>query len=85
MIPFYLAGRPATGPEVLTVRHPYDDQVAGTTSYVTPEQVQEAIASAATAAGPAAALSAANRARALDLTGARVAERTEEFAQLITA
>ncbi|MEU4242784.1 aldehyde dehydrogenase family protein [Actinoplanes sp. NPDC026619] len=85
MIPFYVAGRPATGSEPLTVRHPYDTSVVGETSYATAEQVEEAVAAAFAAAGPAAALSAADRAGALDEISARIKRRAEEFAQLITA
>ncbi|GAA2639630.1 aldehyde dehydrogenase family protein [Paractinoplanes durhamensis] len=85
MIPFYIAGRPATSTETLTVRHPYDTQVVGETSLATEEQVAEAVAAAATAAAPAAALSAADRAAALDEISTRIKRRSEEFAQLITA
>ena len=85
VIPFYVAGRPATSADVLTVRHPYDDEVVGETSLATPDQVEEAVAAAAAAAGPAAALSAAERATALDEISAGVNRRAEEFAVLITA
>jgi acyl-CoA reductase-like NAD-dependent aldehyde dehydrogenase len=85
VIPFYVAGRPATSADVLTVRHPFDTEVVGETSLATPEQVEEAVGAAAAAAGPAAALSAADRAAALDEVSARLKRRAEEIAALITA
>ncbi|MEV6848535.1 aldehyde dehydrogenase family protein [Actinoplanes sp. NPDC051411] len=85
MILFYVAGRPATSADVLTVRHPFDTEVVGETSLATPEQVEEAVAAAAAAAGPAAALSAADRAAALDEVSARLQRRAGEIAALITA
>ena len=85
MIPFHIAGRPAHSTDTLTVRHPYDGRPVGETSYATAAQVEEAVAAAVAAAGPAAALSAAERSRALDFISSRIAERAEEFAQLITA
>ncbi|WP_433291583.1 aldehyde dehydrogenase family protein [Actinoplanes sp. CA-030573] len=85
MIPFHVAGRPATSSDFLTVRHPFDTSLVGETSQATAEQVEEAVAAAATAAGPAAALPAAERAGALDEISARIRRRGEEFAALITA
>ena len=85
VIPFYVAGRPATGADVLTVRHPYDAGVVGVTSHATAAQVEEAVAAAAAAAGPAAALSAADRAAALDAISGQLARRADEVAALITA
>ncbi|MFI5895748.1 aldehyde dehydrogenase family protein [Actinoplanes sp. NPDC051513] len=85
MIPFYVAGRPATGTDVLTVRHPFDTEVVGETSNATAAQVEEAVAAAAAAAGPAAELTAAARAAALDEISIRIRRRAEEFASLITA
>ena len=85
MIPFYVAGRAATSADVLTVRHPYDTEVVGETSYATVEQVEEAVAAASAAAVPAAALSAADRAGALDEISSRIHRRAAEFAALITA
>ncbi|WP_433384189.1 aldehyde dehydrogenase family protein [Actinoplanes sp. CA-142083] len=85
MIPFYVAGRPATGTETFTVRHPFDTGVVGETSNATAEQVEEAVAAAAAAAGPASQLTAAARATALDEISIRIKRRAEEFAALITA
>lgn len=85
MIPFFVAGRPTTSTDVLTVRHPFDTSVVGETSYATPAQVEEAVAAAAGATGPAAGLTAAARAGALDEISRRIGRRAEEFAALITA
>ncbi|XVV09025.1 aldehyde dehydrogenase family protein [Actinoplanes sp. CA-131856] len=46
MIPFYVAGRPATSSETLTVRNPATGEVVGTTSLATPAQIEEAVAAA---------------------------------------
>ncbi|SNY41576.1 aldehyde dehydrogenase family protein [Paractinoplanes atraurantiacus] len=51
MIPFYVAGRPATSSDVLTVRNPGSGAVVGSTSYATPAQIEEAVAAAAAFAG----------------------------------
>jgi glyceraldehyde-3-phosphate dehydrogenase (NADP+) len=83
--PFYVAGRAVTSADVLTVRHPFGDEPVGETSYATAEQVEEAIAAAVSATGPAAALTAAARAAALDEISLRIGRRAEEFAALITA
>src|SRR4051812_38578218 len=85
VIPFYVAGRPATSADVLTVRHPFDTSVVGETSTATEAQVEEAVAAAAAAAGPAGEMTAAARAAALDAISAGIAARAEEFATLITA
>ncbi len=85
MIPFYVAGRPATSLDVLTVRHPFDASVVGETSLATAEQVEEAVAAAANAAPAAAALTASARAAALDEVSAQLKRRASEIADLITA
>ncbi|MEV6598467.1 aldehyde dehydrogenase family protein [Actinoplanes sp. NPDC051346] len=85
MIPFHVAGRPTIGTDVLTVRSPYNTEVVGVTSLSTAEQVEQAVAAAVGATGPAAALTAAERAAALDEISARIRQRAEQFAQLITA
>jgi acyl-CoA reductase-like NAD-dependent aldehyde dehydrogenase len=85
MIPFYLAGEPASSDDVLTVHHPYDGRVVDSTSHATPEQVERAVAAAAAVAGEAAALPAHVRAGALDHVSRRIAERADEVARLITA
>jgi glyceraldehyde-3-phosphate dehydrogenase (NADP+) len=83
--PYYVAGRAMTSADVMTVRHPFDAAAVGETSYATPAHVEEAVASAAAAADKGAALSAAERAAALDEISRQIDQRSEEFAALITA
>ncbi|MFI0355110.1 aldehyde dehydrogenase family protein [Actinomadura sp. 9N407] len=82
--PFWLAGRPATGDEELTVTHPYDGRVVGTAAVPTPDQVEEAVAAADAVRRQAAALPLHVRAEALAHVSRRLAERSEELARLIT-
>ncbi|GAA2439028.1 aldehyde dehydrogenase family protein [Actinomadura vinacea] len=82
--PFWLAGRPATGDEQLTVTHPYDGRVVGTAAVPTPEQVERAVAAADAVRRDAAALPLHVRAEALAHVSARLKERSEEVARLIT-
>ncbi|GAA1807690.1 aldehyde dehydrogenase family protein [Luedemannella flava] len=85
MTPFWVAGKAQTGSDELTVTHPYDGRVVGTTSWATPEQVAAAVAAAAAVADEAAALPAFARAAALDHVSRRLAGRADEVARLITA
>ncbi|MEV6928870.1 aldehyde dehydrogenase family protein [Dactylosporangium sp. NPDC051485] len=85
MTPFYIAGRPASSDDAVEIRHPYDGRPVGATSNATPEQVEEAVAAAAAVAAEAAALPASTRAAALDHVSARLKERADEVARLITA
>ncbi|WP_433051870.1 aldehyde dehydrogenase family protein [Dactylosporangium sp. CS-033363] len=85
MTPFFIAGRPATSDDAVEIRHPYDGRQVGTTSNATPEQVERAVAAAAAVASEAAALPASARAAALDHVSARLKERADEVARLITA
>ncbi|GIF77602.1 aldehyde dehydrogenase family protein [Asanoa siamensis] len=82
---FYVAGRPEHGTDPVTIRHPYDGHAVGETTIATPEQVERAVSAAADAAGPAQALPAHARAAALDHVSARLKERADEVAKLITA
>jgi acyl-CoA reductase-like NAD-dependent aldehyde dehydrogenase len=84
-IAFYVAGEPSHGDDRVTVTHPYDGRVVGSTSNATDAQVETAVAAAAAVAGEAAALPAHVRAAALDHVSRRLAERREEIATLITA
>ena len=84
IIPFYVAGRPETGPEELTIHNPADGTEVARTSFATADQVERAIAAAADVAPSAAALPAHVRATALDLVSRRLAERADEFATVIT-
>ncbi|GAA4141761.1 aldehyde dehydrogenase family protein [Actinomadura keratinilytica] len=83
--PFWLAGRPATGDEELTVAHPYDGRVVGAAAVPTPAQVEEAVAAADAVRAAAAALPIHVRAEALAHVSRRLAERADEIARLITA
>jgi len=83
--PFWLAGEPAHGDTPLDVHHPYDGRLVGQTSYATPDQVEQAVAAAHRVAPQAAALPAYRRAAALDHISARLAQRADEIARLITA
>jgi glyceraldehyde-3-phosphate dehydrogenase (NADP+) len=83
--PFYVAGKPASSDDLVTVSHPYDGRVVGRTSNATPDQVDAAVAAAADVAAEAAALPAHARAAALDHVSSRLAERADEVAALITA
>jgi glyceraldehyde-3-phosphate dehydrogenase (NADP+) len=82
---FYVAGRPETSDDTVTVRHPFDGREVGRTSNATPAQVSSAVAAAADAFPATVALPAHVRAAALDHVSRRLAERAEEVARLITA
>ncbi|MBB6344799.1 MAG: aldehyde dehydrogenase [Nonomuraea muscovyensis] len=82
---FWLAGRPATGDAELTVTNPHDGREVGRHAVPTDAQVEEAVAAADAVARQAAALPVHVRAEALAHVSRRLAERSEEFAQLITA
>jgi len=84
-VAFYVAGRPEHGEAPVTVRHPFDGREVGRTTDATPDQVERAVAAAASIAPAAAALPAHARAAALDHVSARLKERAEEVARLITA
>ncbi|MCI0686609.1 MAG: aldehyde dehydrogenase family protein, partial [Sporichthyaceae bacterium] len=83
--PFWLAGRPETGDDVLEVTHPYDGRVVAQVAVPTDKQVEQAVAAADEVRAAAAALPIATRAEALAHTSRRLAERAEEIAALITA
>jgi acyl-CoA reductase-like NAD-dependent aldehyde dehydrogenase len=83
--PFWLAGDRATGGESVEVTSPYDGSVVGRVWVPTPAQVEQAMEAAAGVAADAAALPAHVRAGALAHVSARLAERADEVAALITA
>ncbi|HEX7189190.1 MAG TPA: aldehyde dehydrogenase family protein [Actinomycetes bacterium] len=83
--PFWVAGRAETGQETFEVRSPYDEKVAAVVAVPSPQQVEVAVAAAAGVARQAARLPAHARAEALTAVSARLAERGEELARLITA
>ncbi|MGK5627587.1 aldehyde dehydrogenase family protein [Streptomyces sp. URMC 123] len=82
---FWLAGRKATGDDTFDVTSPWDGRLVGTVSVPTPAQVEEAVAAADAVRDEYAATPAHVRATALDHVSRRLAERTEEIAQLISA
>jgi acyl-CoA reductase-like NAD-dependent aldehyde dehydrogenase len=82
---FWLAGQAATGDQTLDVTSPWDGRTVGTVSVPTAAQTERAVAAAADAADAFARTLAHVRAAALDLVGARLGERAEEVAQLISA
>jgi acyl-CoA reductase-like NAD-dependent aldehyde dehydrogenase len=79
--PFYVAGRPESSDDVLHVLHPGDGRQVGTTSFATPEQVEEAVAKADKANQPT---SAHQRAAALDHVSRGLEANREDIARLIT-
>jgi len=83
--PFWLAGRPTSGDETITVTHPYDGRVVGEAAVPTAAQVEEAVAAAHAVRKEAAALPLHVRAEALSHVSRRLAERAEELARVITA
>jgi acyl-CoA reductase-like NAD-dependent aldehyde dehydrogenase len=84
-VSFWLAGRAASSDETFEVRSPYDGRLVAQVCVPTPDQVEEAIATADGIRADGAALPAHARAAALDHVSRRLSERAEEFAQLITA
>ncbi len=85
LTPFWLSGEPAFGEGSLDVHSPYSGALVGRVSLPTPAQVEQAIADADAVRAELLALPAHARAKALDHVSARIAERADEFASLITA
>lgn len=83
--PFWLAGEPTVGEDSLDVHSPYSGDLVGRVSLPTPAQVEQAIADADAVQDELLGLPAHVRAKALDHISARIAERADEFAALITA
>ncbi|WP_329023819.1 aldehyde dehydrogenase family protein [Streptomyces sp. NBC_00690] len=82
---FWLAGREATGETSFDVTNSWDGRLVGRVSVPTEAQVEEAVAAAHAVRDEFAATPAHVRAAALDHVAKRLAERTEEIAQLISA
>ncbi|MEU6659887.1 aldehyde dehydrogenase family protein [Streptomyces sp. NPDC046821] len=82
---FWLAGREATGDATFDVTNSYDGRLVGKVSVPTEAQVEEAVAAAYAVRDEFAATPAHVRATALNHVADRLAERTEEIAQLISA
>jgi acyl-CoA reductase-like NAD-dependent aldehyde dehydrogenase len=83
--PFFLAGVPTTGTDTLEVTSPWDGSVVGVVSVPTDAQIEQAVADLDAVRREAQATPAHVRAKALDHISARLAERAEEIAKLITA
>ncbi len=83
--PFWIAGKPVTTGETATVHHSYDGSEAGVHCVPSASDVETAVQAAHDVRAETAALPAHVRAAALDQVSRTLAERTEEFAQLITA
>jgi acyl-CoA reductase-like NAD-dependent aldehyde dehydrogenase len=80
--PFFVAGRPESSDDIVVVRHPYDGREVGRTANASPEQVERAVAAAATAPRD---LPIHVRAGVLDQVSRALADRADEVARLITA
>ncbi|WP_436492318.1 aldehyde dehydrogenase family protein [Actinokineospora sp. HUAS TT18] len=83
--PFWVAGRPETSDETLDVHHPYDGTDFATVCVPTPDQVEQAVAAAASVAKEFRSSPAHLRAAALDHVSRTLADRAEEIAETITA
>lgn len=83
--PIWVAGRPQHGEEEFFVTHPWDGSPVGATSWATAGQVEYAISAAWLDAEVCANLPAHVRAAALDHVRRRLAEETENLAELICA
>jgi acyl-CoA reductase-like NAD-dependent aldehyde dehydrogenase len=81
----WVAGVREDGGEPFEVRSPWDGSLVGTVAATTPEQIERAVAAAASAARPLGALGAHARAGALQHLSERLLERTDEVADLIGA
>lgn len=83
--PFWVSGEARTSDQVITVTSPFDGSVAGSYYVPTAADVEEAVAGAQGSERAAAVLPASVRAGALDLISRRIAERSAEIAEVITA
>ena len=84
-MPFYVAGRAVLSDDVREIRSPYDDSLVGTYTVPAAADIERAVAAADTVTRASRTLSAATRAAALDHVSRRLAERSDEIAQLISA
>lgn len=83
--PSYIASKPWTGPVTMDVTHPSDDSLVGTVCVPDASAIERALQAAWDVRAAARATSAATRADALMHISARLAERVDEVASLITA
>ncbi|MFC7340778.1 aldehyde dehydrogenase family protein [Saccharopolyspora griseoalba] len=82
---YWIAGERVTSDDTFEVRNPYDGRLVATAAYATDADVERSVAAAADVAREFAALPAHRRAAALDHVSARITERADELAELITA
>jgi acyl-CoA reductase-like NAD-dependent aldehyde dehydrogenase len=82
---FWIAGRRERGARSFEVRSPYDGALVAEVGVPDDDQVERAVAGAGAAAAATAGLPAHVRAQALRHVSARLEERAEEMAELITA
>ncbi len=83
--PCWIAGRPEQSAQTMVVRHPYDGTEVATVSVPSAEQIERAVAAAASVAPSFRGSPAYLRAAALDHVSRTLEERAEEVAELITA
>jgi acyl-CoA reductase-like NAD-dependent aldehyde dehydrogenase len=83
--PCWIAGRPEQGVEALVVKHPFDGSEVATVAVPGPEQIERAVAAAASVAKEFRATPAHVRAAALDHVSRGIEAQAEELAELITA
>jgi len=82
---YYLAGHWLTSAQVVEVTSPYDQRVVGRVSMATPEHIEQAIEAADKAFAITRKLAAYERQGALAKIAAELTDRSEEFAQCISA
>ncbi len=83
--PFWIGGQPRTSSTVVTIMSPFDGAVAGSYYVPSPADIEEAVVGAQTSLAYSTKLPASARAAALDLISRRIAERSTEIAEVITA
>jgi aldehyde dehydrogenase (NAD+) len=81
--PFYVAGQWKTGRGTLAVKSPYDGSVVAEIGVPTDEDVEQAVAAAASTFKESRHLPTYVRAEALALISRRIAERVDELAELV--
>ena len=80
-----VAGAWESSPNAVEIRSPYDGHLVGTTYLATPEQVERAAAASVSGFTAMRALGAWERAAILRTTAAKITERREELAKLLSA
>ena len=80
-----VAGVWESSPNLVEIRSPFDGRLVGTTYLATPEQVERAAAGSVTGFTAMRALGAWERGAILRTTAAKITERREELAALLSA